>query len=302
MSVEPYSILFTNGDNDTFPLWYLQEVEGIRRDVTVMVVSYLNTEWYVRQIRELTRPCEEGEDPLEDPTRIICQRPYQAGETGPIYTTPAAGSADGDRIRLEVDEPITPPTGSIIPLSDSTIQQVAGSYLPLDQAQGYQVGNIQARLSAGSVLYPWHQFALVAIDASLGDRPVYFASSGNAAESLGLSANLVREGVAFKLHNGTLTSESAPEGYVSMQETGLQAVTGPWVHVPRTRTLMDDVFIHRSGIPTEWDHWPDHSTVGIPNYYAWGNYSLAQAALMQGDSTQLRERQQRAESWMELGE
>ncbi len=299
MSVEPYGVLFTNGDNDTFPLWYLQEVEGLRRDVTVIVTSYLNTDWYAKQLRTLTRPCPAGTSWRDDPTRIICQREYLPESADAVYTNDPSTVPEG-KVALVLNHPVTPPEQSILPLDDATIDQIATSYVTLDRARTFAIGEVRATLQAGTYLYPWQQYALAILNATMGDRPVHFASSGNAAASLGLDGYLVRQGLAFKL-NPTPLAEGAPPGVVPMPEgSPLNPVTGRWVDMPRTLALADSVFMHRGGIP-DWGHWPDPATMGIPNYYAWTYYALAQGAYVQGDTVAMEAMRQRGEVWSTLG-
>jgi hypothetical protein len=295
MSVEPYGVLFTNGDNDTFPLWYAQEVEGVRRDVTVIVTSYLNTTWYTKQLRDLTTPCPAGRSADDDPSRILCQRPYDTSARA-VYTNEPERVAAG-QVAIPMAEPIRVPDRPILDLDDATVDQVGESYIPMEEARLLQVGNVQARIPGGIYLFPWHQFALTIMAQSLGTRPIYFASSGNAANELGVQPYLVRHGLAHKLVNG---DPRASASAVTIEDASIRQITGAVVDVARTEVLLERAFDNHSGLP-DWDRWPDHSTVGIPNYYAWAYYALAQAALQAGEDERKTRFEDLASRWATLG-
>jgi hypothetical protein len=280
-SVEPYAVVFTNGDNDTFPLWYLQEVEGTRQDVTVIVRSYFNTPWYAKQVRDLTRPCPTPDAWAEHPSRIVCQRPFDPQGAPALYR----GMAQ-------------PPTRTALPLSDEQIDATTAfsSYVQLPESVLFESRGVEATLPAGTFLQPADQLALAIIKEAWGDRPVYFAATTNMHRELGLGESVARQGVAYKL----LTPSERGSMLRMPQDQPYSPIFGAYLDVDRTRLLLNQVFVHRDLI--DRPHWVDDATRNIPAYYGYARIALAQAEAMLGNP-QLAERNARlAEGWLALAD
>jgi hypothetical protein len=278
-SVEPYGVLFTNGDNDTFPLWYVQEVEGVRRDVTVIVLSYLNTDWYAKQLRNITQPCERPGQADEDPTRIICQRPFDASKAPKFY--------DGRRA----------PTRTILPLTDEEIRGVMnqGAFYT-QQDMVFESRGIQATIPAQRPITPADQFLLTMVKHAWGDRPIYFAGTTNVQFDLNLYPFVERQGMVFKLVNAqdAAGAMKMPEG------ENYSAVLGAYLNPERNRRLVEEAFEFH-GVENR-PHWTDDATRNIPMHYFYALSALAAGEEMSGRPAEARKYQARAQAFQALSD
>lgn len=202
-SVEPYGVLVTVGDNDTFPLWYAQEVEGIRKDVTVANTSLLNTEWYTRQL--LVRPSFA----------------YDEAKGPAVYRGKGWRKPTGPVLRMTMDE------ADRLPL-----------YVELPSPQLFQKGAISARIDPQALGREYLERADILVLRFIMDafpeRPVYFSRTASSyPEQLGLGDYVITQGLARKLLPNKPT---ASPDTLSVPGSG-------FVDVTRTMTLWDSVFM-----------------------------------------------------------
>ncbi len=243
-SVEPYGVLFTNGDNDTFPLWYLQEVEAIRQDVTVIVGQYLYTDWYPKQLKYHTSPGR--------------QRRFVDREGIGLYPTPRSV-----------------PTRPITAVADEDLDRVESVILALEQnvELATEEDSVVIQYPAGSQLLRGSQIALAIIRDSLAERPIHFASTGGMAQELGLEGLTVRQGLTSKLRLDDLEEDPS---LVRVSET----TAGEWLDFERSIVLAEEVFQYR-GLEDR-AIWTDRPSLNIPIHFYVLYVQLAEGAIRMG--------------------
>ena len=219
-SCAPNAILFTNGDNDTFPLWYVQEVEGHRTDVRVINLSLLNTDWYIEQMDRKAYDSERAPFSLEPIDYKQGTRDYlpvvnmnKKDVFVDIKKVINFISDDANRRVFGADKLMNYfPTNKFSLKVDK--QKVLAAGIVPDAKKNQVVNEINWSIKKNYILKK--DMMIMDILANFNwERPVYFAiTTGNAAY-IGLEKYFQLEGLAYRLVPFEGKSFDGQTGYVN---------------------------------------------------------------------------------------
>ena len=218
-------IIYTNGDNDTFPLWYNQETESFRTDTRTCNLSYLQTDWYIDQMK---RPAYDSPslpitwermEYVEGTNEYIPVKPEFKKSIDALYAQAEKESLEGNPeamvnvkrefgenpyelknilqhwIRNAKDEELKViPTDSIVLKVDKEAVRRSGMYIPGDSIPDY----MHISLKGKRALYKKDLMMLEMLANANWERPIYMAISVGSEEQLGMQNHFIQEGLAYR--------------------------------------------------------------------------------------------------------
>ena len=256
---EGYPIIFTNGDNDTFPLWYNQETEGFRTDVRVCNLSYLQTDWYIDQMK---RPAYDSPSVPINWERID----YVSGHNEAVYVRPEAMQTINNYYKQNPEEAKAEfgenpyelknilehwvrnskdglqmiPTDSIVIKLDKEAIKRSGMLTP-DSIPDY----MHLSLKGKRVLYKSELMMLEMLANTNWERPLYMAITVGSDNHLNLTNNFLQEGLAYRITpfdnkklGRTIDSEKMYDNLMNKFKFG--GIDNPDIYLDETVTRMCD--------------------------------------------------------------
>ena len=217
-------IIFTNGDNDTFPLWYDQETEGIRTDARVCNLSYLQTDWYIDQ---MVRPAYNSPSlPISWPRLDYCSGTNEYVEVNPdakeeilkyYKEQPEAAKATwGDEpfelknilkywVRSKDADTHFIPTDTLYVTIDKNAVRKSGMMMASDTIPDRMVISLKGK----NALYKSDLMMLELIAQSNWTRPIYVALTVGQENYMNLGDNFIKEGLANRISPFTTNAPGA---------------------------------------------------------------------------------------------
>ncbi|HIZ92364.1 MAG TPA: DUF2723 domain-containing protein [Candidatus Bacteroides merdavium] len=226
-------IIYTNGDNDTFPLWYNQETEGFRTDARTCNLSYLNTDWYIDQMK---RPAYDSPslpitwdrmDYVEGTNEYITVNPEYKKSIDALYAQAEKEALAGNPeakinvqkefgenpyelknilkywVRNKNQEMRVIPTDSVVIKVDKEAVRRSGMLIPGDSIPDYMPIKLRTKDNQGNyhpkrALYKSELMMLEMLAEANWERPIYIAVSVGQENQLGLDNYFIQEGLTYR--------------------------------------------------------------------------------------------------------
>ena len=217
-------IIFTNGDNDTFPLWYNQETEGVRTDARVCNLSYLQTDWYIDQ---MIRPAYDSPSlPITWPRLDYCagtneyvevvpeakEQIIELYKEDPEYAKAHFGEEPFELanilkywVRSKDKETHIIPTDTVYVTIDKEAVRKSGMMIASDSIPDKMVISLKGK----SALYKGDLMMLEMISNANWTRPIYVAITVGADNYMNLGDNFIQEGLANRITPFTTAGDDA---------------------------------------------------------------------------------------------